>query len=262
MGLNKSFVYNSTIEKIAQEARQAKDNETLANVCVNLNISDEIFLGKVDLWLAKNALSAVYRTLKKYPALRERMNYFGTLNGFKNVKDDLFFRVNPNCSFFVSNMVKNATDNIAIQCRTAFENNGLAVAFITGSPPYIFSGIIINGKSLHQQTIINNLEFGERSGHSPQGCKSVKSVVEHEIGHILDFMLGISNSREYKKFISQYDILQIGSNLSKYSVMGNVISDREVVAEAYTEYCNNPAPRSIAKNIGQMIEQKYRKIYG
>lgn len=262
MAINKPNIYNSSVEIIAQEARVAKTNESLADICLKLNVADVIYLGKVDLWLAKQALSAVYRTLKKYPALRAKMNYFGTLNGFMNNKEHTFLKVNSNCSFILLNMVKKTTDDIAIQCRSAFEKNGLAIAFVTSAPPYLFSGIIINGKSLHQQTIINNIEFGERFGHSPKGCKSVKSVVEHEVGHILDFMLNISNSREYKKFIKQFDVGKIGTDLSKYCVTGNIISDREVVAEAYSEYCNNPRPRLIASTIGSMFDKKYKELYG
>ncbi len=259
--MKKQFVYNENMQRYAAAARTAQSNEELASVCEQMNVADRIFLGKVDLWLAKHSLSAVYRTLKKYPALRERINYFGTLNGFKTYKDDLFTEVNPGV-FFLKGMAKKATDDIAVQCRAAFEQNCLAMAFMMGTPPYLFSGIIINGKSLHQQTIMANLEYGESSGHSPQGCKSVKSIVEHEIGHLLDFMLHTSSSREYKKFLGQFSVADLERGLSKYSVWGNVVSEREVLAEGYAEYCNNPTPRPIAMTIGEMIDKQYKAKFG
>ena len=52
-----------------------------------MGIADEIFLGKCDLWLSKVALSAVYRTMKVFPYLRNSMTYYGTLTGFNNYKE-------------------------------------------------------------------------------------------------------------------------------------------------------------------------------
>ena len=71
------FVYNSETESIAAKARAAETNFELANVCERLNVADKIYLGQADLWLAKLSLSAVYRTLKHYSALRNYLNYFG-----------------------------------------------------------------------------------------------------------------------------------------------------------------------------------------
>ncbi len=35
-----------------------------------------------------------------------------------------------------------------------------------------------------------------------------------------------------------------------------------MIAEAWSEYCNNPEPREIAKIIGETIEKEYKKKYG
>ncbi len=75
----KPFIYNASIERIAAKARVADNDTELSAICEQLNVANKIFLGKIDLWLAKQALSAVYRTLKKYPALRNIIHYFGTL---------------------------------------------------------------------------------------------------------------------------------------------------------------------------------------
>lgn len=260
--MRKDFIYNANVESLAAKARVANTNEELALICRQLNIADNIFLGEVDLWLAKHALSAAYRTLKKFPALRNAMHYFGTLNGFIKNKEALFTEVNNNCDFYIMNLMRQATDSLAASCRTQFENNGLATAFFTGAGTSFLSGIIINGKSLNQQTILKNLEYGEKAGHSPKGCNSIKSIIEHEIGHLLDYQLGISSCREFKRMLKQYDVQYLYDNLSHYCVMNNIISEREVVAEAYSEYCNNPSPREIAMMVGTLIEKCYKDSYG
>ena len=263
MVLQNRFVYNSKVEQIAAKARVASSNEELASLCRQLNVADRIFLGKVDLWFAKQALSAVYRTLKKFPALRRVINYFGTLNGFIKYKDDLFVTSTGARDEDVINEAKATLDDMAIKCRSLFQQEGLAVAFYceTGDGE-VFGGIIINGKSLHQRAVLQDLAYCEQSGYHPQGCGTIKSVIDHELGHVIDFCLSVSSSARYKRFIKQFDMVTLGSQLSNYSVENNTVDHLEIVAEAYAEYCNNPTPRKIAAEIGKMIEDKYRRKYG
>ncbi len=259
--MSNRFIYNAGVEAIAKRARVAKTNEELASICKQLNVADEIFLGRVDLWLAKHALSTVYRTLKKYPALREDIHYFGTLNGFIKKKEALFQKKNEEAACVIADMFKQQSNELAMDCLSSFKKDGLAVAFFIESGRWGLSGIIINGKSMNQQSILRDLEIGEMVGHSPKGCKSIKSIVEHEIGHLLDYKLGISNSDEFNQIMRSYSTAYVYNNLSHYAAMNNVVDVREVVAEAYSEYCNNPAPREIALKVGRIIEKKYRDAF-
>ncbi len=154
------------------------------------------------------------------------------------------------------------TDEVAISCKKKFENNGLGVAFFLAVGTDSMGGIIINGKSLNQQTIVKNLLYAEQIGHSPKGCNSVKAIIEHEIGHLMDYLLGISSCDEINKIIKSYSADFFYNNLSHYCVAQGVVDTREVVAEAYAEYCNNPQPREIANKIGIIINKKYMEKYG
>lgn len=256
--MNKTMSQN----ELTLMARSSKTNEELSAACLQLNIADEIFLGKVDLWLAKHALSAVYRTQRKYPRLRERFNYFGTLNGFISLKEKLIRELYSTYGDAFRTAILKATDDIAVSTLHMFRQTGLASAFFTGAGDVFFSGIIINGKSLNKQTILKNLEYGEKMGHAPVGCKTVKSVIEHEIGHLLDYALSISTCKEYQAFIQNFTAEAIYNGLSHYCIVNNSVSDREVVAEGYSEYCNNPFPREIATAIGEIIHKKYEGKYG
>ena len=190
------------------------------------------------------------------------MNYFGTLNGFMRQKEAIFRKINPDASFIIADVFKESTNELVDNCKTNFRGSGLAMAFVVGSGRWKLSGIIINGKSLLQQSILSNLEYGELVGFSPKGCKSVKSLVDHEIGHLLDAKLGINTSHEFRRIMSHCDISYIYNNLSHYAVMNNVINEHEVIAEAYAEYCNNPNPRPLALGIGGIIDRKYKAAYG
>lgn len=258
MNANKQKYNSLSKEEIAKKAREAFSNEDLAVICEQLNIADKIFLGKVDLWLAKHALSTIYRTLKKYPALRSNMNYFGTLNGFMQNKKELI-KTNQT---EIQKLLINESDKIVNKCLDMFKNDALAAAFLIKVDDNYLSGIIINGKSFNQQDIINELRNGEKTGFSPKGCNSVKSVIDHEIGHMLDQLLNINTAYQFKKLIRKYDLKYIDENLSHYSVLNNEINEAEVIAEAYSEYCNNPNPRDIAKTVGELIDNKYQIKFG
>ncbi len=255
--MKKKYICDPKIQSYASAARNAQTNEELSVICENMDIADRIFLGKVDLWFAKVVLSTTYRTLKSFPCLRGDMHYVGTLNGFIKNKDSLFLEVNGASAAFVSGMVKTATDNVALNCRTAFENGGLATAFYAGVGDKYLSGIIINGKSFNQRDVLRNIECGEMAGFHPQGCKTVKYVIDHELGHMMDRLTGIEKCREFKDLMSKHDLYSLSKGLSNYCVSDGTIHYPEVIADAYAEFCNNPKPREIASSIGHLIVTKY-----
>ena len=190
------------------------------------------------------------------------MHYFGTLNGFIQNKDKLFADVNGRTNPILANLIQESTNALAIHCRNSFQNDGLAIAFYTGTDQSALSGIIINGKSMNQQDILRDLEYGEQIGHSPKGCNTIKAIIDHEIGHIFDQLLELNSSYEFKRIMTKYDVNYLYHNLSHYCVMNNTVSAPEVIAEAYAEYCNNPTPRQVAREIGALIEEKYKKQFG
>jgi hypothetical protein len=255
------FVYDSRLEAIAARAREATTTFELAKQCERLNVADKIYLGGTDLWLAKLALSAVYRTLKHYPELRSYINYFGTVDGFSCInKGTIPFSFPFNA--LMKNQIQSRLEQIAEQTAQSFAKNGIATAFYLQVANQTYSGILVNEKSLCEQTILQNLEAGERAGFSPKGCKSIKYVMEHEIGHLFDFMLKISDSPKYREFMRTITMDQVGKGLSGYAVAGGKIADGEVVAEAYAEYHNNPKPRMIADYIGSLIDREYQRQRG
>lgn len=122
-----------------------------------------------------------------------------------------------------------------------------------------FAGITFNsvqGKDIIK--LLENLKADVAGKFHPIGCDTVKSVLDHEIGHQLDKMLKLSSKENIQKLFSSRTSEQITEELSKYA-WKNSNSNRysEFIAEAWAEYCNNPNPRPIAKEIGETIEREY-----
>lgn len=120
-----------------------------------------------------------------------------------------------------------------------------------------FDGISINekyGKSL--KAMEQSLASDVRSGFHPIGCDTVKSVVDHELAHEIDKIYGLVNDPEFLRRLDRIKRMEggIADNLSRYATT----NDKEVIAEAWAEYLNNPEPREPARLIGELIEQKAR----
>lgn len=93
---------------------------------------------------------------------------------------------------------------------------------------------------------------------SPEGCGTVKATFDHEFAHQLDSVLDVRAQPNIQKLFDSRSKQEILENLSEYSY-NNDNRDRyaEMVAEGWSEYCNNPSPRPMAEEIGKTIERLY-----
>lgn len=134
-----------------------------------------------------------------------------------------------------------------------------------------FNGVTINADHAKNPVKLKaDLNDAVRRGWPPRGCDTIESLVDHEIGHQLDAMLGLS---ELKTIRDLYDGLitttdgkpdydKITEGLSEYA-WNNDNPDRysEFIAEAWAEYRNNRNAREIARKVGKIIEEEYRKKF-
>lgn len=115
---------------------------------------------------------------------------------------------------------------------------------------------------------------------SPIGCNTIESVLDHEIGHMLDDFIRANTAMRHavseygRKWISQvefgtpervaeitHDIAK--EHLSRYSMRRYQFEPNrvpEVTAEAWSEYLNNPSPRRVAQEVGKYIEEMMQNI--
>lgn len=124
---------------------------------------------------------------------------------------------------------------------------------------YDFRGVTVNrdyGKNSNY--FIECLKKDAAIKQTPMCCDTIRYVLDHEIGHQLDYMLGISEQANIQKLFNSMDKNTITNELSEYA--WNNTNEKvyaEFIAEGWAEYCNNPKPRKVAKEIGQTIERRY-----
>lgn len=94
------------------------------------------------------------------------------------------------------------------------------------------------------------------AGVKTRHCRYFDGVVWHEIGHMLDYILHISNKEEFKKLLINVNIKR---EISKYASL----SRYEALAESFAEYIKaleeNELEDGVVKNIGLLIDQEYLK---
>lgn len=117
-----------------------------------------------------------------------------------------------------------------------------------------YGGIFVNKSWADYDTMSKSLKGDVASKFHPVGCDTVKAVFDHEMGHQLDYVLDLRNNRkiiDLYRSLSKDDII---NGLSKYAT----VNIKEFIAEGYSEYLNNPNPRDISKQIGEIIEESAR----
>lgn len=125
-----------------------------------------------------------------------------------------------------------------------------------------YSGITMNAKYFKDYDKVIEISRQQvETKNSPIGCDTVKATFDHEFGHKIDYFLGLRKNSEIRKMCLK-NLQEDGENLSLYSVYNKDIQTcfNETIAESWSEYCNNPKPREIAKTIGELIESEYRKF--
>ena len=101
---------------------------------------------------------------------------------------------------------------------------------------------------------IGYLNFEEYKKENPNGHIAIKNsflkpAVWHEVGHMLDFFMGISNSITFQKIIKNHNIAK---EISDYAT----IDKAELLAESFSMYIlgeENP----LAKKIGLLVDKEY-----
>lgn len=91
------------------------------------------------------------------------------------------------------------------------------------------------------------LENSVKTGYHPPGCDTLKSVVDHEMGHSL--YTGLSPAQKMK-VIQEYDKSKdIVEKVSKYAAKDS----GEYFAECWAEYTNNPKCRPTSKKLIESV---------
>lgn len=120
-----------------------------------------------------------------------------------------------------------------------------------------FNGITINERfGADYDYFMSVREEDVRTGWKPQNCVSPRATVDHELGHQIANYVGAHEDAEIQDLFRQFSQLdreRKGQVLSGYA--GESI--HEFLAEAWSEYRNNPQCRECARRVAERMTALY-----
>lgn len=204
----------------------------------------------------------LFDNFKRFPELRDNFDFVGTCqNRNKLAKKELypyvmdkFKRLNP--GYTEKQLEKAVKQHITKKYAPPISSHVYAQSCKTGK----IKGVTISAK-WQGEKFLNSIKEDVVFKFHPQGCDTIRSILDHEIGHQIDDMLDLWDNVEIAKLYRSMTPGEMTNKLSRYAWdNSNRIKEREFVAEAWAEYVNNPEPREVARKVGEIIEEEYRKF--
>ena len=241
----------------------------------SLGIKSADYTG-ADVRVANEWNKALKESLEQMPELKSEMKFVGTVqNRDRSLKDSFIKSVQKKAYALLKTDklpdtrrkdMKRYARNFAEARFRIFSNvsdktMGVAINK-TGAKEFgieKWAGISVNERfAANYESFIKTLEDCVQNKIHPKGCSTIKSIADHEIGHILDDVLGLFTDNYIKGLFGKLTPNQITEGLSEYAWSNTTNPPiKEFIAEAWAEFRNNPKPRELAKKVGEYILRRY-----
>lgn len=271
-----------------KEASSVKEAEQYAK---DAGLADSVNYGKLDLEYANTVNQTIAENLNNYPEVRKYIKRLGSIQAVnKELQQKALERLQPTIdasikenidqmrfmysdSFLIrrygslENFEKKITERVKAKYKTAITKKVTGeyanFTYNLGNTESENIGIRFNEKFGTKTGIEETLKRSSQVGYHPEKCDTLKSIVDHEFGHAIDFYIRTKNghvdSQPYKELQTYFKDLSyedIRNGLSRYATE----DFKEFIAEGYSEYKNNPQPREIAQKIGTLLTQAYKEV--
>ncbi len=234
------------------------EDEIAKNLGVTCNFKG---FTKNDLGQIQDIYRSVATHFDKYTDLKKHIKFVGSMQGRKAMFYDKFYQeIKAKFPSFPDSAIQSAARKSANRYASIPSS---AYAYSAPSTKFDLNGVAFNA-SFRGDKVNNQLDSDVKAKWHPVGCNTVKSVFDHELGHKIDETLGLRTDPEFVKIFNDAEKQgkdYIKDNLSGYAYKqsyksGNYDPKAEFIAEAWSEYLNNPTPRDIAKAVGELIVKK------
>lgn len=260
-GLRKSTETAKTLQQAPTDSKVFKPAKTIKEAEVfGRTLAGNASYKGVSVEVANQWNESVFYHVQNYPELKEQLKFIGTAqerNSFyalqktKKAIDEnsLFWQQALKAANGDSLKAKELLEKSYLKLAGRINSRVMAVSY---SDP-VASGVSMNAnffKNMNQA--VSSLKRDVQSGFHPPGCDTVKSVIDHELGHQLDKLLKLSSNFKVQELIKNCDVAVDVSGYAKKNTA-------EFIAECWSEYLNNPNPRKVAAELGKIIEDEYKK---
>lgn len=225
--------------------------------------AENVDMGKLDVDVVNAVGESLSFHMGKYPEIKQSVAYVGSIQAkYKTVYDRQYAYHLAKAREMWPERPATDHERMAKRRSTRRQAKGeWAHAAARNENPFYRGthGIALNekfGATKGKKSLLDGLKSGVESKFHPAGCDSMRSIMDHELGHALDFLLGLSQRSDIRKLWESWG--GVAETLSRYARTNLA----EFIAEAWAEYLNNPEPRPIAKEMGSIVERAYKEKFG
>ena len=221
-------------KKAAFQFGQAKTLEEANRLAVQYGLAEKADFRELDIRAANEIIETLKKTKDEFPNAFDKLEFLGGSTEYNRYKKEL-----------------------GASLGVRFENVKMGDATASYVTYYLdgkyYHSIIFNSKDYNSKNYSSHFEVYKKNVKErwhPVGCNTIKSTADHEIAHAIDRKFNISSrNRVIMNLYNQHHGSRMTSALSTYADT-NI---EEFIAEAWSEYRNNPYPRTVAKQVGNEI---------
>ena len=238
------------------------DNDLIANdLIVNFGVG-RAELNDFHPLVAQSLSDAIKEALEDFPKLR--INFIGSINGMiSGIFNDLvcyymkLFENIPNSGWSEKEIYEAAILNADrfINDNKLVQTPGVIAwslyipkdADPTGGGLSKYNGVAVNSNyASDNDKFTQILQDNVKIQHFPIGCDTPRATMDHELGHEIDKLVHASSDTVIRRWFNELLRSNDAANqLSSYA-QTNV---KEFIAECYSEYRNNTAPRDYSRKV-------------
>ena len=251
-------------QDVVSDARASEYNKTLKDFCENNGYVKNADFSDFDPHVAYDFAKSVVDAKKDFPDLD--VNYLGSIgHQVKGLHDTVetaqfdFYKQNGIDEGLAQQMAKQYADDFISNSKLDDTEGTYAWSLRAGNPSLDkYDGVAVNNDYAKDYTKFKSeKQADEIARWAPVGCGSPKAVADHELGHEIDNLLGASKDSVindlYSSMMKDDKAESVLSGYSKKNV-------KEFIAEAYSEYRNNPNPREVSRAVyNRLIELRDQK---
>ena len=249
------------------ESAEVKTPKNAEKRALDLGITKNVDFRGLDVKAANELIDGISRAREIFPDL-PAFDFIGSCQSHYNFVFDIKIKeeFQNNIKYWRSKY-KGKTDEQIIDIMKNLKLNNIKkekVAFETLALSFSkkdAKGISLNKNRFSSKTItetIQDIVFDEKEKYSPVGCNTIKSVVDHEMGHQIDNLILARKDIKIIELYNKYHTKGLMKDvLSAYADEDNDIE--EFIAEAWAEYQNNPKPREVANTVAERMIEIYKE---
>lgn len=243
---------------VRQKTSKAVDQWLVDNDYVKISAFD-----KIDPEIANDFSESLVEHFNRFPELKAQVAYVGSIQSKYKINYER--QLERNAKFYRERYPEWSESEVqrwskrAAKRRKAHGEIAHAQKAHGHSDWENLHGVAVNQKQGSSASRMkDSLARGVSSEMFQPYASKPRSVMDHELGHSLDYLLHIRAKPEIQTAFRDFMKNGTKSDLSDYARTNSA----EFIAEGWSEYVNSPKPRKYARLIGEFIEAEYAKQYG